>query len=51
MRNPAMGGMIWTGETEGIGEKTCPSGTLPTKNPTMTAVGANPGVHGVNAGG
>jgi hypothetical protein len=40
------GGMILTGEKEELGEKTCPSATLSTTNPTRIDPGANPGLHG-----
>jgi hypothetical protein len=40
------GGIILTGETEELGEKTCPSATLSTTNPTWADPGANPGLRG-----
>jgi hypothetical protein len=36
--------MILTGETEELGEKTCPSATLSTTNPTCINPGANLGL-------
>jgi hypothetical protein len=34
------------GKTEVLGEKTCPSATLSTTNPTWTDPGSNPGLRG-----
>jgi hypothetical protein len=36
----------WQGKTEVLGEKTCPSATLSTTNPTQTDPGSNPGLRG-----
>jgi hypothetical protein len=36
----------WQGKTEVLGEKTCPSSTLSTTNPTWTDPGSNPGPRG-----
>jgi hypothetical protein len=36
------GGMILTGKTEELGEKTCSSVTIPTTNPTWSDQDANP---------
>jgi hypothetical protein len=36
----------WQGKTEELGEKTCPSATLSTTNPTWIDPGANPGLRG-----
>jgi hypothetical protein len=36
-------------ETEVFGEKTCPSATLSTTNPTWTDLGLNPGLRGERA--
>jgi hypothetical protein len=40
------GGIILTGENRRTPKETCPSDTLPTTNPTWTALGANPGLRG-----
>jgi hypothetical protein len=39
-------GMILTGKTEELGEKTCPSATLSTTNPTWIDPGVNPELRG-----
>ena len=36
----------WQGKTEVLGEKTCPSATLSTTNPTWTDPGSNPDLRG-----
>jgi hypothetical protein len=36
----------WQGKTDVLGEKTCPSATLSTTNPTYTYLGPNPGLRG-----
>ena len=36
----------WRGKSEVLGEKTCPSATLSTTNPTWTDPGSNPGLRG-----
>jgi hypothetical protein len=36
----------WQRKTEELGEKTCPSATLSTTNPTWTNPGSNPGLRG-----
>jgi hypothetical protein len=38
--------MKLTGENRSTREKTCPSATLPTTNPTWTDPGSNPGLRG-----
>jgi hypothetical protein len=40
--NMEHGGMILAEKTEELGEKTCPSATLSTTNPTWIDLGANP---------
>jgi len=40
--------MILTGKAEELGEKPVPVPTLPTTNPTQTALGAIPGLCGEN---
>jgi hypothetical protein len=43
------GGMILTGESEELEEKTSPSVTLSTTNPTWIDLGPNPGLRGERA--
>jgi hypothetical protein len=40
--------MMLTGETEELGEKTCPSATLSTKNPTSSNPGLSGGMSATN---
>jgi hypothetical protein len=49
MSMESYGGMISTGENQRTLRKTCPSATLPTKNPTWTDPVAKPGFRGLEA--